>query len=127
MLLNIKEYIGSLKSKVEELDNRNKILEHAYVRKDKKHHQDHPSGDQRLIISIEESTANLESRVVDLVVNATSGDSILGDLVVRILEFMKHQVEINLMSIDAQTHDMLHHSETILNRVVLRLRIQVRT
>ncbi|KAI3805689.1 hypothetical protein L1987_28279 [Smallanthus sonchifolius] len=124
VLLNIKEYIGSLKSQVEELNKRNKILEANEHSGQEILHQDSNvhSGDQRLVIGItdvEESTS--ESRVVDMEVNVR-GDSVLADLVVRVLQFMKQVENVTGMSIDARTRML--ETQTTTNRVVLRLRIQ---
>ncbi|MFS7916624.1 putative transcription factor bHLH family [Helianthus anomalus] len=135
VLSNIKEYIGSLKSQVEELNKRNKILKAEYIGSIKSQVEEQPGNDiphhdssgfssERQIIRIidvEESTS--ESQVLDVQVNVR-GALILGDLVVRILEFMKQVENVTVMSIDARTQ-LLETTQTIANRVVLRLRIQV--
>ncbi|XP_022026776.2 putative transcription factor bHLH041 isoform X2 [Helianthus annuus] len=123
VLSNIKEYIGSLKSQVEELKKRNKILEAEQPGNDMPKQDSSGFSGERLIIRItdvEESTS--ESQVVDVEVNVR-GALILGDLVVRILEFMKQVENVTVMSIDARTQ-LSETTQTIANRVVLRLRIQ---
>ncbi|KAI3754180.1 hypothetical protein L1987_53958 [Smallanthus sonchifolius] len=121
VLFNIKEYIGSLKSQVEELNKRNKILEaQEHLGKEILHQDSNVLSSERLVIGItdvEESTS--ETRVVDLEVNVR-GDLALGDLVARILQFMKQVENVTVMSIDARTR----MPQTTTNRVVLRLRIQ---
>ncbi|XP_076957153.1 putative transcription factor bHLH041 [Bidens hawaiensis] len=123
VLSNIKDYIGSLKSQVDELNKRNKILEAEHLRKEIPHQDSSGfSGDQRLAIGImdaEESTS--ESQVVDMEVNVR-GDSVLEDLVIRILEFMKQVENVTIMSIDARTQPL--ETQTTTNLVILRLRIQ---
>lgn len=123
MLSNTKEYIASLKSQVEELNKRNKILEAQHPGKETVNQDSRGFLDERLIVGITdigESTS--ESRLIELEVNAR-GDSILADLVTRLLEFMKEVENVIVMSIDARTQ--LLTTEAIANRVVLRLRIQV--
>ncbi|KAL4563814.1 hypothetical protein LXL04_027860 [Taraxacum kok-saghyz] len=125
VLSKTKEYINSLKSQVKELDKRNKILEAEHSKKETLNIQD--SGNfsaERLtvrIMDIGESTS--ESRVVDLELNVR-GDSILVDLVFRVLEFMKKVENVTVMSIDAGTRRL--ETEALTNRVVMRLKIQVK-
>ncbi|KAK9075739.1 hypothetical protein SSX86_004068 [Deinandra increscens subsp. villosa] len=123
VLLNIKEYIGSLNSQIEELTKRNKILEAEHSKKETLHKDSSGlfSGERLTIrvTDVEESTS--EAQVVDMEVNVRGG-LVLRDLVARILEFMKQVEDVTIMSIDARTQIL--ENETIANRVVLRLRIR---
>ncbi|KAD0020797.1 hypothetical protein E3N88_44898 [Mikania micrantha] len=125
VLLNIKEYIDSLKSQVEDLTKTNKILEDEHSADTQKLVQDSGlfSGGDRLNIRItyvEESTS--DSRAADVEVNVRGNGSVLGEIVVRMSEFMKQVENVTIMSIDARAR--LLDTQTILNRVVFRLRIQ---
>ncbi|XP_076931793.1 putative transcription factor bHLH041 [Bidens hawaiensis] len=118
VLSNIKEYVASLKSQVDELNKRNKILEAGYTRKET---LDQDSDERSKIIITEVDGITSESRCVHLEVDVR-GNLILSDLVVRVLEFMNQVKNVNVMSIDARTQ-MLETKATM-NRVVLRLTIQ---
>ncbi|KAJ0816209.1 putative transcription factor bHLH family [Helianthus annuus] len=123
VLSNIKEYVVSLKSQVEELNKRNKILEVKHSRKQILNQDSGGFSDERLnvrIIDVNEST--LDSRNVNLEVNV-SGNLIISDLVVRVLEFMNQVENVTVMSIDAGTRTL--ETQVIMNQVVLRLIIQV--
>ncbi|KAL8223277.1 hypothetical protein R6Q57_020676 [Mikania cordata] len=125
VLLNIKEYIDSLKSQVEDLTKTNKILEDEHSADTQNLFQDSGlfSGGDRLnirITDVQESTS--DSRAADIEVNVRGNGSMLGDIVVRMSEFMKQVENVTIMSIDARAR--LLDTQTILNRVVFRLRIQ---
>ncbi|KAD6455076.1 hypothetical protein E3N88_09782 [Mikania micrantha] len=121
VLSNIKEYIVSLQSQVEELKTRNKILE---AKRSRKQILNQDFGDaMRINVRItdfEDSTS--DSREVNVEVNVR-GNSKLMDLVVRMLEFINHDDNLSVMSIDAGTR-MSNTEAYITNVVVLRLRIQ---
>ncbi|KAD6455083.1 hypothetical protein E3N88_09789 [Mikania micrantha] len=121
VLSNIKEYIVSLQSQVEELKTRNKILETEHSRKQILN-QDFGDA-MRINVRItdfEDSTS--DSREVNVEVNVR-GDSKLMDLVVQMLKFMNQDENLSVMSIDAGTR-MSNTDAYITNVVVLRLRIQ---
>ncbi|KAI7756652.1 hypothetical protein M8C21_001890 [Ambrosia artemisiifolia] len=99
VLSNIKDYIASLTSQVEELNKRNKILENELPRKQILHHDSGERLNVR-IVDLDESTSDLQ--VVDLEVNV-SRNLMLSDLVVLVLEFMKQVKNITITSIDAGT------------------------
>ncbi|KAD6452960.1 hypothetical protein E3N88_07665 [Mikania micrantha] len=121
VLSNIKEYIVSLQSQVEELKTRNKILE---AERSRKQILNQDFGDEmRIIVRItdfEDSTS--DSREVNIEVNVR-GNSKLMDLMVKMLEFMNQDENLSVMSIDAGTR-MSNTEAYITNVVVLRLRIQ---
>ncbi|KAI3495728.1 hypothetical protein L1887_38074 [Cichorium endivia] len=122
VLSKTKEYINSLKSQVKELDKKNRILEAEHSAKEALDQDSGNFSGERLAIRITdigESTS--ESRVVDLELNVR-GESILVDLVVRVLEFMKQIENVSVMSVDAGTRRL--ETQALTNRVVLRLRIQ---
>lgn len=124
MLSSTKKYITSLKSQVEELNKRINILEAAQSGREAPINQDDGGfSSERLTVRIRnvgESTS--ESRVVDVELNAR-GNSILVDLVVRVLEFVKQVANATVISVDADTRML--ETEVFANRVFLRLRIQV--
>ncbi|KAJ9551283.1 hypothetical protein OSB04_015328 [Centaurea solstitialis] len=120
VLSNTKEYIASLKSQVEELNKRNKILEGQNSGRLEAINQD--SG-ERLTVGIRNvGASSSESRVVELEVHVR-GDLILTDLVIRILEFIKRVEHATVVSLDAGTRTL--ENDVLANRVVLRLKIQV--
>ncbi|KAK9073699.1 hypothetical protein SSX86_006293 [Deinandra increscens subsp. villosa] len=116
VLANIKEYIDSLNSQLDELNKRNKILE-----AEQKQILNQDSG-ERVNIKIKDvEESSLDSQVVDLEVDVR-GNSILMDLVTRVLDLMNRDEAVSVMSIDAGTRML--ETKTITNLVVLRLRIQ---
>ncbi|KAI3724806.1 hypothetical protein L1987_64573 [Smallanthus sonchifolius] len=121
VLSRIQEFIASLKSQVDELNARNKILEAEHSRKQLDQDSGGFSG-ERLNIQIkdaDESTS--DTRGVELEVNVR-GNSILSDLVVRVMEFVNQVDNVTITSIDART--LMLETEAIANRVVLRLSIK---
>ncbi|KAI7756650.1 hypothetical protein M8C21_001888 [Ambrosia artemisiifolia] len=118
VLSNIKDYIASLTSQVEELNKRNKILENELPRNQILHHDSGERLNVR-IVDLDQSTSDLQ--VVDLEVTV-SRNLMLSDLVVRVLEFMKQVKNITITSIDAGTR--MSETEVTMNQVILRLRIQ---
>ncbi|KAL7591313.1 hypothetical protein Lser_V15G32839 [Lactuca serriola] len=123
VLSKTKDYINSLKSQVNELNRRNKILEAEHSREEALNQDSGNISGERLtvrIMDIGESTS--ESRVMELELNVR-GDLILVDLVVRVLEFIKQVENVSVMSVNAGTQRTLE-TEALTNRVVLRLKIQ---
>ncbi|XP_076916043.1 putative transcription factor bHLH041 [Bidens hawaiensis] len=123
VLSNIKEYIASLKSQIDELSKRNKILETDYTRKETlDQDSDHGFSDERSkIIITEVDGITSDSQSVDLEVNVR-GNLILSVLVVRILEFMNQVENVTITSVDAGTRML--ETEATTNQVVLRFIIQ---
>lgn len=123
MLSNIKEYIASLTSQVEELTKRNKILEAEHSRKEILNQESGGLSSEKPIVRITDSDESTsESQGVVLEVNV-SGNSTLNDLVIRVLQFVNQVENVNVTSIHAQSQRL--ETEAVTNRVVLRLRIEV--
>ncbi|PON84416.1 Basic helix-loop-helix transcription factor [Trema orientale] len=134
------EYLNSLKAQVEELSRRNKQLEaqvlsqapagirlteankngHSII--DSSSTSDHQRVDVRIIRHVSESTSEAAELVIDLQVILRAAIPV-DDLVLRILEFLKTDENVSLMSMDANTH-LTESSSTSLNRVTLRLRVE---
>ncbi|XP_071737277.1 putative transcription factor bHLH041 [Rutidosis leptorrhynchoides] len=132
VLSNTKKYLTSLKSQVEELSIRNKILEAELsgLKQEEEEEQvifNQDSRSERLSVRISNvgESSRSESRVIELEVNARGGNSILEDLVVRVLEVVKRSVGniATVISVDADTR-LLETQAAFANRLVLRLRIQ---
>ncbi|PON46801.1 Basic helix-loop-helix transcription factor [Parasponia andersonii] len=132
------EYLNSLKAQVEELSRRNKQLEaqvlsqapagirlteankYGHLIIDSSSTSDHQRVDVR-IRHVSESTSE-EAEVIDLQVILRAAIPV-DDLVLRILEFLKTDENVSLMSMNANTH-LTESSSTSLNRVTLRLRVE---
>ncbi|KVI01172.1 Myc-type, basic helix-loop-helix (bHLH) domain-containing protein [Cynara cardunculus var. scolymus] len=121
VLSNTKEYIASLKSQVEELNKRNKILESGEHSGKLAAVLDQDSGERVTVRIRNVSESSSESRVVELEVHAR-GNLVLTDLVIRMLEFIKQVEHATVVSVDAGTPSLENGVQA--NRVVLRLRIQ---
>ncbi|KAI3827155.1 hypothetical protein L1987_01225 [Smallanthus sonchifolius] len=122
VLSSIQEFIASIKSQVDELNARNKILEAEHSRKQILDQDSGVFSGERLNIRIRDANESTsDSRGVELEVNVR-GNSILNDLVVRVLEFVNQVENVTITSIDART--LMLGTEAITNRVVLRLSIK---
>ncbi|KAI3701397.1 hypothetical protein L6452_26433 [Arctium lappa] len=123
VLTNTKEYIASLKSQIEELNKRNKILEGENSGRLEAVNRDSGGfSGERVTVGIRNvGESSSESRMVELEVHAR-GDLILADLVIRMMEFIKQVEHATVVSVDAGTQTL--ENEVSANRVVLRLRIQ---
>ncbi|KAK1418614.1 hypothetical protein QVD17_27759 [Tagetes erecta] len=122
VLQNIKEYIASLTSQVEELSKRNKILEAEHSKKETLIINQDSSGERPVVRITDSDESTSESQGVVLEVNV-SGNLMLKDLVIRVLEFVNQVENVNVTSIDGRTQ-RLETEEVVTNRVVLRLRIE---
>lgn len=113
MLTRTREYLTTLKDQVEMLNERNKQLEAKLF---------WPIEDSsERITHVTESTSE-EQRVIKLQV-VVRGESSVSDMVIRILEFFRQDQNVSLMSMEAST--LLQESKSA-NRVIMRLKIQVR-
>lgn len=120
-----------MKAQVEELSRRNKELQAAHVLSpapatnirfiDSSSTSDNQSVDVR-IRHVSESTSEA-AQIVDLQVILRAAIPV-EDLVLRILEFLKSDQNVSLMSVEANTH-LTESSSTSLNRIILRLRVEV--
>nr|XP_043630769.1 putative transcription factor bHLH041 [Erigeron canadensis] len=128
VLSNSREYITSLKSQVDELSKKNKILEMSKKEAVLLLNQDctGSAGERQNVITIRdvgESTS--ESRVVDLEVVNARGNLKLVDLMAGVLELVKRVENATVISLnaDTQTSSTLDQQPSA-NRLVLRLLIQ---
>lgn len=123
MLTSTTEYLSSLKAQVEELSRRNQILEAQLPRKDSINQEASGTSSERVTIQITdvgESTS--DAQIVDLQVRVRGEYCSMLDLVIRVMEFLKQDRNVSLMSIEAQPVTVDTNS---MNRVVLRLKIEV--
>lgn len=137
VLASTTEYLSSLKTQVEELSKKNKMLEAQLLQRQNKSSFEpinqaageaiicsSTGGNERLDVEIRnvgESTS--ESRIVDLQISVRRECSIL-DLVTRLLEFLKRDNNVNLESVAANTRSVVQ-SEPV-THIILRVRIEVR-
>lgn len=121
VLSSTTDYLTSLKGQIEELSKKNQMLEAQLPRKEALTHEVSESTSEKLNVWITDvGESNSEARVVNLQVNVRGETSLL-DLVIRLLDFLKHVENVSLISVEAE----MRMAETIpVNRVVLRLRIQ---
>ncbi|XP_073047103.1 putative transcription factor bHLH041 [Primulina eburnea] len=128
VLTSTTEYLSSLKSKVEELSERNQILEGRLLNRKEPIIQESLEGpsfsssvQERVNVEmnrVPESTS--EARILDLSVTVR-GESRMLDLVSAILEFLKQQMNLTLMSIESNAR--MAESDSV-HALVLRLRIE---
>ncbi|CAN4084906.1 unnamed protein product [Withania somnifera] len=120
VLASTTKYLSSLKAQVEELSIKNEMLEAQLVKPQMISvgiSSSSSDGNERVaveIINIGESTS--ESRIVDLQVSVRAECSIL-DLVTCLLEFLKTDNNITVVSLAASTRPMVIH-------ITLRIRIE---
>lgn len=123
MLTSTTDYLTSLKAQVEELSRRNRILEAQLPRKDSIDQEASGSLSERASVQITdvcESTS--DALIVDLQVRVRGEYCSMLDLVIRVMEFLKQDRNVSLMSMEAQPVMVDTNS---MNRVVLRLKIEV--
>lgn len=123
LLINTRDYLSSLKAQVDELSRRNQILE-AQVLPTAREAAAAASvnAEERVQVRVSpvaESTS--EWRTVDIGV-IVRGECPALDLVIRILEFLKRDDNLSLISVEANTQ--IGADSTSFNHVILRLRIQ---
>ncbi|KAL3825293.1 hypothetical protein ACJIZ3_021322 [Penstemon smallii] len=132
VLGNTTEFLSSLKSQVEELSKRNQILEAQLI-------NSLPSLQKEANISSSSSSSSVERVHVEVIRQVTStsesallrfldlrvdvrGESFrLSDLVIRVLEFLKRQKNVELLSVESNTRMV---ESTQVHGVMLRLKIE---
>ncbi|KAL0374504.1 UNVERIFIED_CONTAM: putative transcription factor [Sesamum radiatum] len=128
VLSSTTEYLSSLKSQVEELSKRNQMLESqlSVQRSVDASNQDQVEGSssstERVNVEINQvsSSSASEARFFDLRVTVR-GESSLLDLVIRVLEFLKQQTNVSLLSVESNTRML----ESIpVHGIMLRLKIE---
>lgn len=127
--------MNSLKAEVEELSRKNQILEAQLLQNDESTDNQElalitaggSSTDQRLDVRITNIIAETtsEARILDLRVIVRGEYCSMLDLAIRVLEFLKQlrNYVISLISVEADTRMVLE--TTSVNRLVLRLKIEV--
>lgn len=127
VLTSTREYLSSLKAQVAELSRRNHILETQLLPKKSAAVEETSSGvssSERVevqITNVGPSTSASSSRIVDLQVIMRAEVSMV-DLVVRLLEFLKTDQNVSLMSVEANARTA--EPTSISNVVLMRLRIE---
>ncbi|KAL0346705.1 UNVERIFIED_CONTAM: putative transcription factor [Sesamum calycinum] len=128
VLSSTTEYLSSLKSQVEELSKRNQMLESqlAVQRSVEASNQDQVEGSSSSVerVNVEmnqvSSSSASEARFLDLRVTVRGETSML-DLAIRVLEFLKQQRNVSLLSVESNTRML----ESIpVHRIMLRLKIE---
>ncbi|KAK4415694.1 putative transcription factor [Sesamum alatum] len=126
VLSSTTEYMSSLISQVEELRKRNQMLESQLsARKSEASDQDQVEGSsssvERVNVEINQvSSSTSEARFLDLRVTVR-GESSMLDLIIRVLEFLKQQRNVSLLSVESNTRML----ESIpVHRIMLRLKIE---
>ncbi|KDP33846.1 hypothetical protein JCGZ_07417 [Jatropha curcas] len=125
VLTRTREYLTSLKAQVAELSQRNQQLEaQALLPAIEITEEVSESSNERVevrVALVSESTPEGEERIIDLQVFVRGGSANISNIVIGILEFLKHDRNVNLMSMEATTSAT---ESRLLNRVILRLRIE---
>ncbi|KAL9440901.1 hypothetical protein AB3S75_019557 [Citrus x aurantiifolia] len=123
LLINTREYLSSLKAQVDELSRRSQILEgQVFPKAREAAAAASVNAEERVQVRVSpvaESTS--EWRMVDIRV-IVRGECPALDLVIRILEFLKGDDNLSLISVEANTQ--IAADSTSFNHVILRLRIQ---
>ncbi|KAK6120409.1 hypothetical protein DH2020_045889 [Rehmannia glutinosa] len=121
------EYLSSLKSQVAELSKKNQMLEsklYSVRRSEDSEDQivgSNSSVDQGVIVEIAQvSSSTSEARFLDLRVNVRGENSML-DLIIRIMELLKQQRNVSLLSVESNTR-MLESNPA--HGIVMRLKIE---
>ena len=133
VLTSTREYLSSLKDQVAELSKRNHVLEAQLLPKMSAAIEETSSGVssvERVEVQIRDvgastsasSSSSSSSRIVDLQVILRAEVSMV-DLVVRLLEFLKIDQNVSLMSVEANTR--MAEPTSVSNVVLMRLRIEV--
>ncbi|KAL2480141.1 putative Transcription factor bHLH [Abeliophyllum distichum] len=124
VLNNTVEYMSSLKKQVEELSKKNQMLEAQLLppRSESTGHDDSSVERQTNVRITRVSTSTSESRMLD--VNVTiNGECSMLDLVIRIMEFLKLQNNLSLMSVEANTRPMGESTNSV-HGIMFRLKIE---
>ncbi|KAG8376156.1 hypothetical protein BUALT_Bualt09G0033900 [Buddleja alternifolia] len=126
VLSNTTEYLGSLKSQVNELSKRNQMLESQLfsVRREdqvKGSSCSSSSSAERVSVEISEVSASTsDARLLDLRVEVR-GDCSIMDLVIRIMEFLKKQRNVSLLSVESNTRMV---ESVQVHGIMLRVKIE---
>ncbi|KAL3532634.1 hypothetical protein ACH5RR_006155 [Cinchona calisaya] len=127
VLARTTEYMSSLKAQVEELNKRNQILEAQLLLPKKSAGEEEASGgsssnNERVEVQITNVAASTSAaRIVDLQVTLRAEVSMV-DLVVSLLEFLKTDQNVSLMSLEANTR--MAEPISINSAVLMRLRVE---
>ncbi|KAH1057057.1 hypothetical protein J1N35_035122 [Gossypium stocksii] len=116
ILFNSRQYLTSLKAQVAELSKQNQLLQARLLPAA----ADGGSSNESLnvwIIPLHESTS--EQRIVDLRISVR-GEVSIENILMRLLEFLRHDRNVSIMSIEANNQ----LSEGSVNYINLRLRIE---
>ncbi|CAA2960518.1 transcription factor bHLH041 [Olea europaea subsp. europaea] len=129
VLNNTIEYLSSLKNQVEELRKKNQILEAQLLPpRSEATGGNLQTGDSSSVERLTNvrithvSTSTSESRILDVNVTANRECSLL-DLVTCVMEFLKPQKNVSLISVEADTR-LMGESTNSVHGIVLRLRIE---
>ncbi|CAI9761089.1 unnamed protein product [Fraxinus pennsylvanica] len=129
VLNNTVEYLSSLKKQVEELSKKKQILEAQHLPPRSEATGDNlQTGDSSSVERLTNvrithvSTSTSESRMLDVNVT-TNGECSLLDLVTRIIEFLKPQNNVSLISVEADTR-LMGESTNSVHGIMFRLRIE---
>lgn len=128
MLTSTREYLTSLQAQVAELTKRIQQLEANVIAKGASHEEAMAAGgssssDEKVnvrVSHVSESTSE-EAQLVDLQVRLRTRSS-AEDVLIRILEFLRRDNNVSLLSMEANSH-ITDSSSTA--RVTLRLRVEV--
>ncbi|XP_054821040.1 putative transcription factor bHLH041 [Prosopis cineraria] len=134
ILTTAKEALTSLMAEIEKLRERNKQLEVAATSSSsssmaarpvaKEASDDHEIFNERLNVRIShelsESSSSEQERIADLEVTVR-GQSSQVDILIRLLEFLKQDQNLSLISMEANTY--LAHANSF-NRITIRLRVE---
>nr|WCO08268.1 hypothetical protein [Suaeda aralocaspica] len=137
VLRSTKEYLSSLKAQVSELNKRNRLLETKVVTTISKSKlqclQTNASMDETPTVKLipvsvdDESTSTDEATIVVDMQLIFRRQTLLSDLIIRLLEFLKQVKEVTIISMEAQTLDEQTSSVTQdqlpTNFIAFRLRI----
>ncbi|XP_065850200.1 putative transcription factor bHLH041 [Euphorbia lathyris] len=116
VLSRTREYLTSLRDQIEELSRRNRQLEGQLLIPV----EDSGERIDVRIRHVRESTSE-EQRIINLQVVLRGGECSVSDMVIRILEFLKLDQNVNLLSMEAST---VFEESRSSNRVILRLNIE---
>ncbi|GMI94889.1 hypothetical protein like AT5G56960 [Hibiscus trionum] len=121
VLTTAREYLTSLKAQIMELSRQNQLLEAQLLPSKGAAMEVNGSSNERVnvrVVPVSESTS--EQRLVDLRVSV-EGERTIVDILIHVLEFLKLDRNVNLMSIEANTNVSEFGSVNLVN---LRLRIE---
>ncbi|KAL4318519.1 hypothetical protein GQ457_18G001390 [Hibiscus cannabinus] len=122
VLTTAREYLASLKAQIMEISRQNQLLEAQLLPSKGAAVEVNDSSNEIVNVRVEPvSESTSEQRLVDLRVSV-GGERTIVDILIRLLEFLKLDRNVNLMSIEANTNVSEFGSVNLVN---LRLRIEV--